>query len=241
MSPLPGTESTNGRPRLYQEDPADGLAYTAVNDRSYSRTARIYDLAIKAVPIWRRWIGRVLPHIQGPRVLEVSCGTGWLLAQYAGEYNSYAVDLNEPMTRVTAKNLSRAGLRAGIQLANVEVLPYASASFDSVVNTMAFTGYPHGRQALAEITRVLKPGGRLLLVDINYPKDGNWLGWRLVRMWVSFGDIIRDMESLLAEYGYRFEKEEVGGFGSVHLYVAISCSAPSRMSSPTTLSDKPAC
>lgn len=220
MPPQSETNRSSSRPRLYDQDPPDGSAYTAANDRSYSRTARIYDLAIKAVPIWRRWIGRVLPHIQGPRILEVSCGTGWLLAQYAGDYQSYAVDLNERMTRLTSQNLSRAGLQADIQLANVEVLPYASASFDSVVNTMAFSGYPHGRRALAEITRVLRPGGRLLLVDINYPRDDSWLGWRLVRMWASFGDIIRDMESLLAEYGYGFETEQVGGFGSVHLYVA---------------------
>ena len=45
---------------------------------------------------------------------------------------------------------------------------------------MAFTGYPDGRAAAAELARVLKPGGRLVLVDIAFPADGNRIGTALV-------------------------------------------------------------
>lgn len=58
---------------------------------------------------------------------------------------------------------------------------------DTVVNTMAFSGYPDGRGALAEIAS---------------------------------GDIIRDMGKLFAESRLAYEEREVGGLGSVHLYVA---------------------
>ena len=55
----------------------------------------------------------------------------------------------------------------------MESLPYPDASFDSVINTMAFTAYPDGQRVFEEISRVLKPGGRIVMVDINYPRDGN--------------------------------------------------------------------
>ena len=85
---------------------------------------------------------------------------------------------------------------------------------------MAFTGYPNGLKALTEIHRVIKPGGRLILVDINYPLDHNWLGTKITQLWASLGDIIRDMEELFQKTGFQFTDEQIGGFGSVHLYLA---------------------
>ena len=84
---------------------------------------------------------------------------------------------------------------------------------------MAFTAYPDGNLALSEMLRVLEPGGRIVMVDINYPSDGNWIGTTLTNAWKAGGDIIRDMPALFAEYGLEWTEEEVGGFGSVHLYV----------------------
>ena len=102
----------------------------------------------------------------------------------------------------------------------MESLPYPAASFDSVINTMAFTAYPDGQRALAEISRVLKPGGRIVMVDINYPRDGNKVGTMLIKSWKVGGDIIRDVPELFERFGYEYTDQEVGGFGSVHLYAA---------------------
>lgn len=89
-----------------------------------------------------------------------------------------------------------------------------------MVNTMAFSGYPGGRGALTKMARVLKIGGRLVMMDINYPRDRYWLGMLHSRFWMASGDIIRDMDKLFAEYEWAYEEREVGGFGSGHLYVA---------------------
>ncbi len=207
--------------RRYSTEPRDTRTFTESFDRAYSRFARLYDLAVRVLPIWRRWLRHALPHIDGPRVLEVSFGTGWLLTRYAGRVEASGVDLNAKMVAITRRNLERAGVRAELQQANVESLPYADGRFDTVVNTMSFSGYPDGGRAMSELRRVLRPGGRLVLIDVNYPSDGNRLGAALVSMWKRSGDLIRDMDRLLGEFGFRVREREIGGWGSIHLYVAI--------------------
>ena len=204
----------------YSAEPLDKAGYTEKFDQSYSRFARLYDLIVRWLPLWRNWISQALPHIQGPDVLEISFGTGYLLTQYAGKYQTCGIDYNWELSRLAQLNLRKTGLRAFIQQADVEHLPYRSESFDTVVNTMAFTGYPDGHTAITEIHRVIKKGGRLVLIDINYPKDKTWLGTQLTHFWASAGDIIRDMGYLFEKVDFEYTDREIGGFGSVHLYVA---------------------
>jgi ubiquinone/menaquinone biosynthesis C-methylase UbiE len=153
-------------------------------------------------------------------VLEASFGTGYLLTQYAGQFETYGIDFNHRLAQVAKENLRQSDLKASLQVANVESLPFADVTFDTVVNTMALTGYPDGQRALAEITMVLRPGGRFVMVDINYPRNGNKIGTILTKGWKISGDIIRDVPKLLERFGYEYMDQEVGGFGSVHLYVA---------------------
>jgi ubiquinone/menaquinone biosynthesis C-methylase UbiE len=207
-------------PLKYSTEPQDRQHYTKQYDAFYSRFANSYDWLVRFTPLWRNWLDNVLPWIQGPRVLEASTGTGYLLTRCAGTYETYGIDLNPDLVLIARKNLLRSSQESQIQVANVESLPYAGATFDSIINTMAFTAYPDGRGAMEEMSRVLKPGGRLVILDISYPLDQNRLGVLLTRAWKASGDIIRDMPSLLETSGFQFTDQEVGGFGSVHLYVA---------------------
>jgi ubiquinone/menaquinone biosynthesis C-methylase UbiE len=208
----------------YSPEPTDARQFTSQYDAFYTRFAAVYDRLVKSFPLWRRWLDNALPCLQGPKVLEVSFGTGYLLTRYAGLYESYALDLNLGLARIARSNLLRSDLTAHLQVANVEHLPYSAAAFDSVLNTMAFTAYPDGERALTEITRVLKPGGRLVMLDISYPNNGNRIGTLLTNGWKASGDIIRDLQGMLGSFGYQFTDHEVGGFGSVHLYVATKSS-----------------
>ena len=153
-------------------------------------------------------------------MLEVSFGTGYLLTRYAGQFETYGVDYNLRMAATARRNLEKAGLNAQLQVADAAALPYPDQVFDSLVNTMSFTGYPDGLKAMSELWRVLKPGGRLILVDINYPADQNRLGTTLTRLFASLGDIIRDMGSIFGALGIPYQDQEIGGFGCVHLYIA---------------------
>ncbi len=215
-----------GKPPAYSPEPGDKLAFTRRFDRLYSRFARPYDLAVKLLPTWRRWLSHALPEIDGPRVLEVSPGTGWLLSRYAGRFEAHAVDLNPELIAIARRNLRRAGVSAELRVGDVAALPYANASFDTVLNTMAFSGYPDGRRALSEMARVLRPGGRLVLIDVNYPADRNRLGRAAVELWKRSGDLIRDLAPLFAELGLDPTDREIGGFGSVHLYLATKPADP---------------
>ena len=204
----------------YSPEPENQKGFTAEFDIFYTRFAEMYDFLVKSLPVWKNWLKRTLPHIQGPRVLEVSFGTGYLLTQFADRFQTFGIDYNAAMAQTAKGNLQRHGLTADLQQADVAYLPFADNSFDTLVNTMAFSGYPDGGAALTEMRRVLKPGGKLVMVDIDYPKGHNWLGTALTKFWMASGDIIRDMGGLFRDLGWEFQEEEIGGFGSVHLYVA---------------------
>lgn len=204
----------------YSGEPDDREGFTAEFDTFYTRFAGVYDFLVRFLPVWQTWLKRVLPNIRGSRVLEVSFGTGYLLTQFSDRFQAFGIDYNAAMAQISKRNLQRLGLTAFLQQADVSYLPYAENSFDTLINTLAFSGYPDGKRALAEMERVLKPGGRLVMIDIDYPKDRNRLGMALIKAWMASGDIIRNMGGLFEEFGWEIQEEEIGGFGSVHLYVA---------------------
>lgn len=114
---------------------------------------------------WRVWQRLVIPRIRGHDVLEVGCGTGTLLTDMLGAgFTCQAVDRSHQMVAATRSRLIRAGFPARIvQQAEVQKLPFAGASFDTVVSTFP-TEYIADPAALAEIARVLRPDGRLIVV-----------------------------------------------------------------------------
>jgi len=201
-------------------EPQDAERFTREWDRAYTTFARSYDVAVRLLPVWKTWIRHALPHIEGPRVLEVSFGTGYLISRYAGTFETHGIDYNQKMVEIARKNLARARTRAALVRGNVEALPYPDASFDSLVNTMAFSGYPNGARALAEMKRVLRVGGKLILIDFAFPPDQNRMGTSVAKFWQRSGDILRDMAAMLREFGFDYPDEPIGAWGSVRLYLA---------------------
>ncbi|NPD46128.1 MULTISPECIES: class I SAM-dependent methyltransferase [unclassified Lentimicrobium] len=195
--------------------------YTDKMNKEYNWMAKGYDAFMTIFPLWKKWIKKVIPHIQGNKILEVSFGSGYLMKQYASEkYEIHGIDYNDRMLEITQKKMKRINIDAHLSKGNVEKLPYEDNTFDTVINTMAFTGYPDGDKAMRELERVLKPDGKLLLVDFNYPINRNLFGYWIVRLWEKFGDIIKDINSLLVKYGLDYESFSIGGFGSVQLFIA---------------------
>ncbi len=206
--------------KIYSNDSTLSDDFTERNNILYSKIAKGYDILIKVLPIWNNWNSQAIPHIEGKRVLEVSFGTGLLLSQYAANYETFGIDYNSKMVEIAKNNLIKKGVSAQVIQGNVESLPYDNDSFDTVLNTMAFTGYPDSRKAMSELIRVLKPNGKLIIVDINYPKNMNILGLWLTKFWIILGDVIRDMDKIFNSFNLDYTDKEIGGFGSVHLYIA---------------------
>ena len=202
-------------------EPSDIATHMERFDREYTRFARLYDLAVRYLPVWKTWLKKALPHISGESVLELSFGTGYLMCLYADKYSTFGADYNYKMVKTARANLSLNNQSAGLVQADVFSLPYRDCSFDCVLITMSFSGYPDGRKALSEIQRVLRPGGKLVIIDFCYPENLNRAGVMLTRLMERAGDIIRNMEPLLNEYMCGVENREIGGFGSVHLYTAV--------------------
>lgn len=205
---------------VYSKEPDNSIEYTKRLDKQYSRYAKIYDLSVKFLPVWKTWIKAVIPHIEGNRVLEASFGTGYLLMQYAKDHETYGIDFNDNMIEIAKKNLFRKGIKANLQWANVERLPFPDNYFDTVINTMAFSGYPDGKQAMAELCRVLKVGGKLLIIDFDYPSNRNCLGYWLTKLMENAGDTIKAISKILKDFPFEYTEDEIGGFGSIHLYKA---------------------
>jgi ubiquinone/menaquinone biosynthesis C-methylase UbiE len=97
--------------------------------------------------------------------LEVAIGTGLNLPLYAGQLRLTGIDLSPAMLQLAR---DRAGqLRRDVDLREADAceLPFPGASFDTVVCTFSLCAIPDERQAIAEMNRVLRPGGHLLLAD----------------------------------------------------------------------------
>jgi ubiquinone/menaquinone biosynthesis C-methylase UbiE len=111
------------------------------------------------------------------RILDVGCGTGVFAERLRNRFPKaqvWGVDLVDGMLN---KGRQRWRLHAGhihpVQ-ADSERLPFAAGSFDVVTCANSFHHYPHQDRAVVEMHRVLRPGGRLLLID-GY-RDAPW-GW----------------------------------------------------------------
>lgn len=205
---------------IYSREPDNSLEYTKNLDKAYSKYAKLYDTSVKVLPIWKSWIRSAIPHIEGKRVLEASFGTGYLLMQFAGKFETYGIDFNNDMIEIAKRNLAKKGIQANLQWANVEKLPFPDNYFDTVINTMAFSGYPSGKRAMTEFYRVLKKGGKLIIIDFDYPSDRNLFGYWLIKLMESGGDTIKNISQIIQDFPFEATKEEIGGFGSIHLYLA---------------------
>ena len=134
--------------------------------RHYDRSAGSYDRIIS----WaekalfgggREW---VCSRAQG-EVLEVAVGTGRNLPFYPKDVRLTGIELSPKMLDVASRRAGALGREANLLAGDVQDLSFPDASFDTVVATLAFCTIPDDRRAVAEAARVLRPGGRLLLLE----------------------------------------------------------------------------
>ncbi|MFF4894716.1 class I SAM-dependent methyltransferase [Micromonospora chersina] len=139
---------------------------TARQRRVWDKTAPSYDKQIaffEKVQFGggREWIG---DRARG-RVLEVAVGTGRNLSHYPADATLTGIELSPAMLTIAAQRAADLGRDVDLRGGDAENLPFSDASFDTVVCVLSLCSIPDPATAIKEMKRVLKPGGRLLLLD----------------------------------------------------------------------------
>ncbi|CAN5666255.1 class I SAM-dependent methyltransferase [soil metagenome] len=119
---------------------------------------------------WREALWRAAP--QAGLGLEIGAGTGANFSYYPEGARVVAADLSLRMLAAARTKQDRG--RTGMASADVQALPFGDQAFDWAVATLVFCEVPNPAAGLAEVRRVLRPGGRLLLLE--HVRPSGWLG-----------------------------------------------------------------
>src|SRR5829696_8049831 len=161
---------------LYRERLRTALEQTYANVRAFDLpSAGMYDALVASAleGFYRRVASEVAAVHPGGKVLEVGSGPGRLavrLAQEAPGMTLTGVDISQAMVERAARRAAGAGLseRVRFEVGDVAGLPLSDGEFDGAVSTLSLHHWPDPARGLAEIHRVLKPGGEALIYDIAH-------------------------------------------------------------------------
>ena len=146
------------------------IDYNRLSKDTFNREAADFDGPERAGHIRTLYpqLRPILAELSFASALDIGCGTGELLSHLTewGQIQLAGLDISPNMIAAARQKL---GPEPDLQIGDAESLPWDSASFDLVLCTNSFHHYPDPGKALAEIKRVLKNNGHLVLVDILFP------------------------------------------------------------------------
>jgi ubiquinone/menaquinone biosynthesis C-methylase UbiE len=113
-------------------------------------------------------IGSQIP--PGSAVLEVAPGPGYFCIEFAklGRYSITGLDISHTFVEIARKKAAEAGVDVDFRQGNASNMPFANDTFDFLLCRAAFKNFGQPVRALQEICRVLKPGGRGLIIDLRH-------------------------------------------------------------------------
>ena len=150
------------------------------------------------------------------RVLEIGVGSGLNLPLYGAAVDQvYGIDPSPELLDRAGQRIGDAHVPVLLVRASAEQLPFAEAAFDTLVMTWTLCSIPNPSAALGEMGRVLKPGGRLLLVEHGLSPEPRIIRWqhRLTPYWKRIGGgchLDRKMDDLIRAAGFRVDTLETG-------------------------------
>jgi ubiquinone/menaquinone biosynthesis C-methylase UbiE len=144
------------------------------------------------------------------RILEVGCGTGTLSlaakVRAGSQSQVTGIDIAPDMIETARRKAAKSGTPVQFQVGRIEELPFPDSQFDLVLSSLMLH-HVHGdeakQQGINEVFRVLKPGGRLLIVDVAPPKNPHLRG--LASLIVGQGMLAQRVDAyapLLAQAGF---------------------------------------
>jgi ubiquinone/menaquinone biosynthesis C-methylase UbiE len=144
------------------------------NAQEVERIRRFYEKSANRYDKQMRFWDRVLDFAGGRRwvcsqaagdVLEIGMGTGLNLPYYGDDVRLTGIGFSPTMLELARERAKGLGREPDVRLGDAQALDFSDESFDTVVCTLALCTIPDDRRAVAEARRVLRPGGRLLLLE----------------------------------------------------------------------------
>lgn len=156
------------------------------------------------------------------QVLEIGCGTGANFAYYPAAAHVTATDYNAHMLRRAVDERGSAAATIELRQADIEALPFDDDSFDSVVSALVLCSVADQPRALAEMRRVLKPGGALRLFE-HVRSDRRWVA-RLQQVGTPAWSFVaggchlnRDTVAAVVAAGFEIEREDTPSLPAIPL------------------------
>ena len=142
---------------------------------TYDKLNHIMSLSVDK--LWRRHALKEIVDGTPQRILDVACGTGdstISIARAAAEGTKVTgADISEGMMALVLEKAGKAGVkdRIDLQVADGEALPYEDGAFDRVTCAFGIRNFEHKEKGLAEFRRVLKPGGKAVILELSVPQN----------------------------------------------------------------------
>ena len=193
----------------------------------YSRTT------LKDINRHKLMAGKLVEKIPaGGRVLEIAPGPGYFCIELAklGNFQITGLDISKSFVEIARKNAQAAGLQIDFRLGNASDMPFENATFDFTFCQAAFKNFSQPVKAIAEMYRVLRPGGTAVIVDmrndatsaeIEQELKGMHLGpldaWMtritFKQMLVKTAYGVEEMKSMISQTQFGKGRIETGGIG----------------------------
>ncbi len=168
----------------------------------------------------------------GGRVLEIAPGPGYFCLELAkrGQHHITGLDISKTFVEIARKNAAEAGVNVDFRQGNASDMPFADNTFDFTFCQAAFKNFSQPVRAIAEMFRVLRPGGLSVIVDLRHeasmadiddevkhmglgPLDGLFTRWTFRLMLLKSAYSLAEMEALVAQTPFGKGKIEVNGMG----------------------------
>jgi ubiquinone/menaquinone biosynthesis C-methylase UbiE len=167
-------------------------------------------------------------------VLEVAIGTGRNLGAYPPEVQLTGIDLSAQMVALARERARVLGVAIDLHVGDAQDLPFDSARFDTVVCTLGLCSIPDDRRAVTEMHRVLRPGGRLVLLEhVRSPVRAVRIVQELMEplfLRLAHDHLLREPLTAVELAGFRVDALELSKLGLVE---RLAATRPARLESST--------